>query len=104
MMAAASGISVSSVQRIWRKHGLLPHRMRLFKLSNVIEVAAIKAEIVAARGRIPQAGAGSTRLRHAKLRRGKSPCPPVCLIMGFVVGRSQTGRRRPKPHASEDNI
>ncbi len=28
MMAAASGISVSSVQRIWRAHGLQPHRMR----------------------------------------------------------------------------
>ena len=33
-MAAAIGISVSSVQRIWRKHGLQPHRMRTFKLSN----------------------------------------------------------------------
>ena len=34
MMAQASGISVSSVQRIWRAHGLQPHRVRLFKLSN----------------------------------------------------------------------
>jgi len=34
MMAQACGISVSSVQRIWRAHGLQPHRMRLFKLSN----------------------------------------------------------------------
>jgi transposase len=33
-MAKASGISVSSVQRIWRSHGLQPHRMRRFKLSN----------------------------------------------------------------------
>jgi len=33
-MAAAVGISVSSVQRIWRAHGLAPHRMRQFKLSN----------------------------------------------------------------------
>ena len=28
------GISVSSVQRIWRAHGLQPHRVRQFKLSN----------------------------------------------------------------------
>jgi hypothetical protein len=28
------GLSVSSVQRIWRAHGLQPHRMRQFKLSN----------------------------------------------------------------------
>ena len=33
-MAAAVGISPSSVQRIWRAHGLQPHRVRAFKLSN----------------------------------------------------------------------
>ncbi len=34
LMAKATGLSVSSVQRIWRAHGLQPHRMRQFKLSN----------------------------------------------------------------------
>jgi transposase len=34
MMRKAAGISVSSVQRIWRAHGLQPHRVRQFKLSN----------------------------------------------------------------------
>ncbi len=34
LMAKASGVSVSSVQRIWRKHGLQPNRIRQFKLSN----------------------------------------------------------------------
>ncbi len=34
MMAKQTGISVSSVQRIWRAHGLEPHRVRQFKLSN----------------------------------------------------------------------
>jgi transposase len=33
MMAGEVGISVSSVQRIWRAHGLQPHRVRQFKLS-----------------------------------------------------------------------
>ena len=33
-MAKAAGISGSSVQRIWRAHGLEPHRIRQFKLSN----------------------------------------------------------------------
>src|SRR3954453_14077592 len=33
-MAKATGVSVSSVQRIWRAHGLAPHRLRRFKLSN----------------------------------------------------------------------
>ena len=34
LMAKASGVSISSVQRIWRTHGLQPHRVRQFKLSN----------------------------------------------------------------------
>jgi transposase len=32
-MAEAAGVSVSSVQRIWRAHGRQPHRIRQFKLS-----------------------------------------------------------------------
>ena len=32
-MANLATISVSSVQRIWRGHGLQPHRGRRFKLS-----------------------------------------------------------------------
>jgi hypothetical protein len=34
MMAKAVGISARSVQRIWRAHGLQPHRTRQFKLSH----------------------------------------------------------------------
>jgi transposase len=33
-MAEAAGVSISSVPRIWRAHGLQPHRVRQFKLSN----------------------------------------------------------------------
>ena len=33
-MAAAMGISAASVRRIWRAHGLKPHRTTTFKLSN----------------------------------------------------------------------
>src|SRR6266516_2497429 len=45
-MAEAAGISVSSVQRIWRAHGLQPHRERQFKLSNDPQFAAKLHEIV----------------------------------------------------------
>src|SRR5580658_3644695 len=45
-MAKHAGISVSSVQRIWRKHGLQPHRTRLFKLSNDPQFAAKLRDIV----------------------------------------------------------
>ena len=34
MMAKATGISASAVRRIWKAHGLQPHRWRQFKLSN----------------------------------------------------------------------
>jgi transposase len=34
MMAKACGISASAVRRIWRAHGLQPHKIRQFKLSD----------------------------------------------------------------------
>jgi hypothetical protein len=46
MMAKAVGVSVSSVQRIWRAHGLQPHRMRQFKLSKDPNFAAKLRDIV----------------------------------------------------------
>ena len=46
-MAKHIGISVSSVQRIWRKHGLQPHKIRQFKLSNDPRFAAKLLDIVA---------------------------------------------------------
>jgi transposase len=45
-MAKAAGISVSSVQRIWRAHGLRPHLVRRFKLSNDPQFTAKLREIV----------------------------------------------------------
>ena len=46
MMAKVAGISVSSVQRIWRAHGLQPHRVRQFKLSTDPQFAAKVRDIV----------------------------------------------------------
>jgi transposase len=45
-MAKAVGISVSSVQRIWRAHGLAPHRVRQFKLSTDPAFAAKLRDVV----------------------------------------------------------
>ena len=72
VMAKAAGVSVTSVQRIWRAHGLAPHRIRTFKLSNDPKFAA---KALAWRQ-------SSTRLRHwrSKLRghsRVKRPRSPV---------------------------
>ncbi|MGH2394075.1 MAG: IS630 family transposase [Candidatus Limnocylindria bacterium] len=45
-MAAAIGLGVSSVQRIWRAHGLRPHQVRRFKLSTDPKSAEKVEEIV----------------------------------------------------------
>jgi transposase len=46
LMAKTAGISVSSVQRIWRAHGLQPHRVRQFKLSNDPQFVAKLRDVV----------------------------------------------------------
>ena len=45
-MAKEAGISPSSVQRIWAAHGLQPHRVRTFKLSNDPAFAAKLRDVV----------------------------------------------------------
>jgi transposase len=46
MMARETGISESSVRRIWRAHGLQPHRVRQFKLSNDPDFATKLRDVV----------------------------------------------------------
>src|SRR3989441_5564736 len=45
-MAAAVGISETSVRRIWRAHGLKPHRVETFKISNAPAFAEKLEDIV----------------------------------------------------------
>src|SRR6202162_6013766 len=45
-MAQENDISASSVQRIWRRHGLRPHLVRQFKLSNDRQFASRLRDIV----------------------------------------------------------
>jgi transposase len=45
-MAKASGLSVSSVQRIWQAFGLQPHRMESFKLSTDPDFVAKVRDVV----------------------------------------------------------
>ena len=46
VMAKAAGVSHRSVQRIWAAHGLKPHRVRTFKLSNDRKFAAKVQDVV----------------------------------------------------------
>ena len=45
-MAAASGVSLRSVQRVWAAHGLQPHEVRRFKLSTDPAFAAKLRDVV----------------------------------------------------------
>jgi transposase len=45
-MAKASGLSTSSVQRIWRAFGLQPHRLETFKLSSDPDFVAKVRDVV----------------------------------------------------------
>ena len=45
-MAAATGLAVSTVQKIWHRHGLQPHRLRSFKLSRDPDFAAKVRDVV----------------------------------------------------------
>jgi transposase len=45
-LAAATGVSATSVERIWRAHRLAPHRTRTFKYSNDPELEAKVIDIV----------------------------------------------------------
>ncbi len=45
-MSKVTAISISSVQRIWRRHGLQPHRVRQFKLSTDPAFAAKLRDVV----------------------------------------------------------
>jgi transposase len=45
-MARASGLSVSTVQRIWRAFGLQPHRLQTFKLSTDPDFVAKVRDVV----------------------------------------------------------
>lgn len=46
MMAKETGVSASSVRRIWHTHGLQPHRVRRFKLSNDPDFVAKLRDVV----------------------------------------------------------
>src|SRR3954451_3111835 len=45
-MAKAAGISLGAVQGIWKAHGLVPHRVRTFKLSKDPEFIAKLRDVV----------------------------------------------------------
>jgi transposase len=45
-MAQVAGLAISTVQKIWRAHGLAPHRLRTFKLSRDPQFASKVRDVV----------------------------------------------------------
>ena len=45
-MAKVTGLAISTVQKIWRAHGLAPHRLRTFKLSRDPQFAGKVRDVV----------------------------------------------------------
>ena len=45
-MGKVTGLAISTVQKIWRAHGLQPHRLRTFKLSRDPQFAAKVQDVV----------------------------------------------------------
>jgi hypothetical protein len=80
-MAKAIGISMGSVQRIWRAHKLQPHRLRTFKRSRDPGFAAKLTDIVGLCVD-PPAHAVVLSTKRARSRRSIAPSPDCRLSRG----------------------
>ena len=77
-LAAAAGLSHSSVQRIWQAHGLKPHRVETFKVSRDKNFAAKVADVVGLYLNPPDKALVLASTRRARSRRSTAPsraCP-----------------------------
>ena len=75
MMAKVVDISASSVQRIWRAHGLQPHRVKQFKLSTARNLSTNCATSSASMLTLPLTPSSSRLMRKAKSRPLIAPSP-----------------------------
>ena len=74
-MAEQAGVSVSSVQRIWRAHGLQPHRVRQFKLSKDPEFVDKLRDIVGLYVDPPAHAVVLSVDEKSQIRRSTAPSP-----------------------------
>ena len=72
-MAEAAGVSLRSVQRIWKAHRLAPHRVRTFKLSKDPQFVAKLRDVVGLYVHPPATRSCSRSTRRAKSRRSTAP-------------------------------
>ena len=89
-MAKAQGLSHAVVHRIWRAHGLQPHRVETFKLSrdpDFVKSCAMSSASICIRPTRPWCFA-STRNRRSRRSTGRSPS--CRCARGFPRGRRTT--------------
>ena len=87
LMAKAAGLSVSSVQRIWRTHGLQPHRMRQFEKSQIQALDRTQPGLPLKKGR-----AGT--MTHDYERHGTTTLFAAMNVLdGKVIGRNMQRHR-----------
>ena len=75
MMAKVVDISASSVQRIWRAHGLQPHRLKQFKLSTNRNLSTNCVTSSASMSTLPLTRSSSRLMRRARSRPLIAPSP-----------------------------
>jgi transposase len=99
-MSQASGLSVSSVQRIWRAFGLQPHRLETFKLSADPDFVAKVRDVVGLYLSSPHMPWCFVSMRSRKSRRStaRSRC---CLCgQGNRLGAAMITRDTAQRHCS----
>ena len=72
-MAKAHGVSPATVQRIWDAHGLKPHRVRTFKLSNDPQFSEKLTDVVGLYLNPPEKAVVLSSTRRARSRRSTAP-------------------------------
>ena len=84
-MAAAAGVSKSTVQRVWKELGLKPHRVDTFKISTDPEFEDKLVDVVGSVSESAGEGDGAVRRREIP-DPGAGPHPAV-LPMSRAAGR-----------------
>jgi hypothetical protein len=89
-MAKASGLAPSTIHRIWREHGLKPHRVETFTLSNDLKFVAKVRDIVGLYVTPPE---GATMTHDCKRHGTTTLFAALDVTAGTVISRCMLRHR-----------
>ena len=117
-MAAATGVSKSTVQQVWSARGLKPHRVETFKLSNdpkfedkLVDVVGLylhppeKAIVLCADEKSSVQALDRTQASLPMVKgHGETTNSCISFGVGSTIGRgrSKFGRGAPRPHRGDE--